>query len=111
MKVPNCQNAEVPKSKIVDYLLSARHPEGGSKARFFFGWGFTTEAWGVLASALTKQINENDYLEVVEGRHGIKYIVVASIESPKGKTSAVKTIWMIAKGSKNPRLITAYPST
>jgi hypothetical protein len=62
MKVPNCQHAEVPESKIVDYLLSPGHPEGAPKARFFFGWGFTKEAWSVLASALIKQVNENDYV-------------------------------------------------
>ena len=111
MKVPNCQNAEVPESKIVDYLLSPGHPERGPKARFFFGWGFTIEAWSVLASALIKQINENDYINAEEGRHGTKYTVVASIESPKGATTAVKTIWMIAEGTQHPRLITAYPAS
>jgi hypothetical protein len=40
MKVHNCRNAEVPESKIVDYLLSPGHPEGGPNARFFFKWGF-----------------------------------------------------------------------
>ena len=108
MKVPNCQHAEVPESKIVDYLLSPGHPEGAPKARFIFGWGFTKEAWSVLASPLIKQVNENDYVNAEEGRHGTKYTVVASIESPKGATTAVKTIWMIAEGTQHPRLITAY---
>ncbi|MFO7748998.1 MAG: hypothetical protein R6V54_02775 [Desulfobacteraceae bacterium] len=111
MKVPNCQNAEVPESKIVDYLLSPGHMEGGPKARFFFGWGFTIEEWSVLASALIKQVNENDYVNAVGGRHGTKYIVVASMKSPKGETTAVKTIWMIAEGTQHPRLITAYPAS
>lgn len=111
MKVPNCQNAEIPKSKIVDYLLSSRHPEGGPKARFLSGWGFTIGAWNVLASALINQINENNYTNSEEGRHGTKYTVVASIESPKGATTPVKTIWMVAKGTQHPRLITAYPAS
>lgn len=111
MRVPHCQNAEVSESKIVDYLLSLRHPEGGPKARFFLGWGFTIEAWRVLASALKKQVNENDYTNSEEGRYGTKYTVVASIESPKGATTAVETIWMIAKGTHHPRLITAYPAS
>jgi len=111
MKVPNCQNAEIPESKIVDYLLSPGHPEGGSKARFFFKWGFKIEAWSVFASALIKQINENDYINAEEGRYGTKYAIVASIESPRGETPAVKTIWIIAKGAPHPRLITAYPAS
>lgn len=110
MKVPNCQNAEVPESKIVNYLLSPGHPEGGPKARFFFECGFTVESWSVLASALIKQVNENDYVNAEKGKHGTKYIVIASIESPKGTTIAVKTIWMIAEGTQHPRLITAYPA-
>jgi len=109
MKVPNCENAEVPESKIVDYLLAQRHPEGGPKARFFLGGGFTIEARSILASALIKQVNGNDYANAEVGRHGTKYIVEAPIESPKGATTPVKTIWMIAEGTKNPRLITAYP--
>src|SRR6056297_2333952 len=111
MKVPNCQDAEVPESKIVDYLLSPVHPEGGPKARFFLEYGFTAEAWSLLASALIKQVNENDYANAEKGRHGTKYLVVASIESPKGATTAVKTIWMIAEGTQHPRLITAYPAS
>ncbi|MBN2232965.1 MAG: hypothetical protein JW781_09135 [Deltaproteobacteria bacterium] len=110
MKVPNCQNAEVPKSKIVDYLLSARHPEGGPKARFFSGWGFTIEAWRVLALALINQVNECDYINSEKGKYGTKYTVVASIESPKGTTTPVKTVWMIANDMRHPRLITAYPA-
>lgn len=36
MKIPNCHNAEVPESKILDYLLDLEHPEGEPKARFFY---------------------------------------------------------------------------
>lgn len=109
VKIPNCQNAEVPMSKVVDYLLCIGHPEGGPKARFFFRWGFTLGEWNVLSSALIKQVKENDYTEAAEGKYGTKYVVVAPIESPKGATSAVKSIWMVADGSDHPRLISSYP--
>jgi len=71
--------------------------------------GVPIEARSILASALIKQVNGNDYANAEVGRHGTKYIVEAPIESPKGATTPVKTIWMIAEGTKNPRLITAYP--
>ena len=111
MKIPNSQKAEVPESKIVDYLLSSGHPEGGPKARFFFGWGFTVENWNTLASALIKQAGENDFADDETGRHGTKYTVVAPLESPRGTTPPVKVIWIVAKGTEHPRLITAYPAS
>jgi hypothetical protein len=36
----------------VDYLLSALHPGGRAKARFFRQFGFTAADWNVLADAL-----------------------------------------------------------
>jgi len=111
VKIPNFRNAEVTKSKVLDYLISLGHPEGESKARFFLRWGFKPEDWSILASALVKQANENDYTSVIEGRYGTKYIVVAPIAAPKGSTPPVKTIWIIAKDEEFPRLITAYPAS
>jgi hypothetical protein len=111
VKIPNCRNAEVTESKVLDYLLSLGHPEGESKARFFLRWGFTREGWTMLASTLTKQANENDYTIAVEGRYGTKYVVVAPIVGPNGTTPPVKTIWIITEDEEFPRLITAYPAS
>lgn len=111
MKIPNCDRAEIPESKIIDYLLALGHPEGGPKATFFLNWGFTQNEWHILASALIRQANENVYTDVVEGKYGLKYIVIAPIESPAGITPPIKTIWMIPHDGEHPRLITAYPAT
>ena len=35
MKLPHGADAEVPLAKVSDYLLSAEHPVGRFKARFF----------------------------------------------------------------------------
>jgi hypothetical protein len=111
MKIPNRRNAEVTESKVLDYLLSLGHPEGESKAKFFLRWGFTLEAWTMLAAALVKQANDNDYTSAVKGRYGTKYIVVAPIVAPKGTTPPVKTIWIVSEDEEFPRLITAYPAS
>jgi hypothetical protein len=37
--LPNAAHAVVGRGKVVDYLLSATHPEGRSKARFFSSHG------------------------------------------------------------------------
>jgi len=35
MKLPNANNANVEREKIVDYLLNPAHPDNGGKAEFF----------------------------------------------------------------------------
>ena len=52
MKLPNANRAIVDESKIVEYLLSARHPDGRSKAAFFSGFGFRAQRWVAFARAL-----------------------------------------------------------
>lgn len=52
MKLPNVENALVPKPKITDYLLSFTHRDGRSKAQFFIRFGFSAENWETLANAL-----------------------------------------------------------
>lgn len=109
MKVPNCSHVEVEERKVVDYLLSAEHPEGESKARFFLGWEFTRERWKILASALANQAKENEYSSSIQGRYGTKYVIVGPISAPNGTTPPIKTIWIVAGDEEYPRLITAYP--
>lgn len=53
MKLPHLENAFVPEAKIVKYLLNLEHKQGGKdKAIYFMRFGFTIEAWEVLAQAL-----------------------------------------------------------
>jgi len=111
VKIPNCSNAKVTESKILNYLLALDHPDGKSKAKFFLNWGFTRKEWTTFAAALFNQVNQNDYAEIIEGQYGTKYIVIAPILAPNGITIPIKTIWMIAKDEEFPQLITAYPAS
>jgi len=43
MRLPFMESAEVPKRKLVDYLLSTTHPFGRYKARVFIRYGFSPE--------------------------------------------------------------------
>lgn len=52
MKLPNAQLASVSQRKIAGYLLSRSHNKGRGKALFFASYGFTADAWDVLAEAL-----------------------------------------------------------
>jgi len=59
MKMPNTHLATVEREKITDYLLNTAHPHGASKARFFSGFGFSSEKWQVLAAALREHGQHN----------------------------------------------------
>ncbi len=89
MKLPLVDEAEVPRAKIVLYLLDLNHRAGKSKARFFAGHGYVTEHWQELAEACL----------VVEGPLTLRDGVVAQIRS----------VWFIESSERAARLATAYP--
>ncbi len=48
-RLPHLDRAVVPEAKIVNYLLSFRHPGGRAKARFLETFGFRAQDWQVCA--------------------------------------------------------------
>src|SRR6266545_5634323 len=109
MKLPHAVKARVEKKKIVEYLLSASHPDGSAKARFFIRFGFTSKEWKIFAQALRQHGNDRDVIASIESRHGTRYSVDGMLETPDGRNPRVRTVWVLAKRSKSPRLVTAYP--
>lgn len=107
MKLPNSHLAIIEREKICEYLLSAAHPDNGGKASFFFVLGFSRAEWLTLANALRKLAQENEVGIGMESSHGIKYIVDGALITPLGKSPTVRTVWIVDKGSENPRLVTA----
>ena len=55
MLIPNADRATIDPAKLRDYLLSATHPIGRFKARFFNALGFAADRWEELAEALRLQ--------------------------------------------------------
>jgi hypothetical protein len=109
MKLPRASKARVDESKVVGYLLSRVHPDGGSKARFFERFGFRSAEWMTLAEALKEHGQGNEVVNVVETGHGRRYSVDGSIRSPDRRNPAIRTVWIVEPGVDVPRLITAYP--
>lgn len=109
MNLPNSALALVEKGKIVDYLLCTDHPDGSSKARFFQRFGFTVEAWPVLAGALCRHGQENEAIITVESPYGTRYIVEGLLETPDGRQPRIRTVWIVEKEAQVPRLVTAHP--
>ena len=109
MKLPYAAKARVERKKIVEYLLSSSHPDGSAKARFFIRFGFSSERWKIFAEALRQHGRDHDVSASIGSRHGTRYSVDGSLETPDGRNPKVRTVWVVAKRSKSPRLVTAYP--
>lgn len=107
-KLPNADQAIVPREKIVDYLLSLDHQDGWGKARFFMMFGFAVERWNELEEALRHHARETDVAEEIATEYGQKYSLIGQIIAPDGRTPSIRTVWMIPTREEAPRLVTAY---
>ena len=109
MRLPNSEQAWVPREKITGYLLVREHEDGGSKANRFSKLGFTIERWETLAQALLIQGASHEVNKVESDRYGIKYVVEGNLDTPSGEAIYVRSVWQVKWGTEYPRLITAYP--
>ncbi len=109
MKLPYAARTRVERKKIVNYLLSSSHPDGSAKARFFILFGFSPAEWKIFAQALRKHGRAHEVSASVESRHGTRYSVDGLLETPNGRNPKTRTVWVLPKRSKTPRLVTAYP--
>ena len=109
MRLPNARHAKVEQRKLVEYLLCASHPDGAAKAEFFGRFGFAVERWELLAEALRRHGQVHAVTKRVESAYGVRYSVDGGLETPDGRKPSVRTVWIVEKGSRMPRLITAHP--
>jgi hypothetical protein len=79
MKVPNIEEAIVPREKIAEYLLSFTHPRGREKARFFRRFGFSRDEWEVFAAALREHARAHEVSEVTTTVRGTQYRVEGAL--------------------------------
>jgi hypothetical protein len=109
LKLPNAEQCEVEEGKIKDYLLNTLHPVGRSKAQFFLGMGFRSDAWETLAEALRQHGRSGEVASSRETKFGTLYVVAGSLRSLTGIERDVCTVWHLDRGVVAPRLVTAYP--
>jgi hypothetical protein len=109
MKLPNLENAEIPKEKIEGYLLSSSHHAGKSKAEYFSRFGFNVDSWNVLAEALLRHAAVQEVEKVEDTPFGTRYTIRGSLDTPDGRNQTILVVWFIEKGEDVPRLVTAYP--
>ena len=109
MKLPNAERAVVPGRKITHYLLSTTHKDGQHKAAFFRAFGFTSEDWPALASALLQHARTHEVVEITPTPFGQNYVVEGPLPAPDGHAPRVRVVWFIANGAEIATLATAYP--
>jgi hypothetical protein len=109
MKLPSPDEAEVPRAKIVLYLLNPNHRSGKSKARFFLHHGFTVEQWMQLAEALRSHARENEISKRERTPLGERVVIEGPMRLPDGQIASIRSIWFVEAGERIPRLATAYP--
>ena len=110
MKVPNWRHATVDRRKLTDYLLSATHPVGRFKSRFFSALGYEAEESQVLEDDLLELLKAG-YAESMETEFGTKFLVSGDVCGPNGSVARVVAVWIILLGEENPRFVTAYPES
>ncbi len=72
MKLPFIEQVEIPRAKIVDYLLSTTHRDGKHKATFFMSFGFEAAKWESLHDALLKHAEEHEVARTEDSPFGVR---------------------------------------
>jgi hypothetical protein len=109
MKLPNIEEARVPRAKITDYLLSFEHEDGRAKADFFTRFGFSAARWLVMAAALKEHAQANEVNRVEDSPFGKRYVIEGAIKAPDGRKPLIRAVWFIGHSDTSPQLVTAYP--
>lgn len=105
----NADRAIIEPAKVRDYLLSAEHPIGRFKARFFHALGYRQDDWEALRDDLLCLGVLGDAKPGQPSPHGKKYEAGGTLTGPNGRTAALMSIWLLRTNEDAPRFVIAYP--
>jgi len=97
-----------PMPRCLKYLLPPNHPEGGPKAAFFAGAGYTQQNGESLRNELLRIAAQNEVVGESTIECGQKYVVEGTLSGIDGAGIPLRTIWVIDRGTTSPRFVTAY---
>ena len=110
MKVPYIDEAEVPRAKIVLYLLNPEHRAGRSKARFFSGHGYAPERWEEMVGGLADpRVGRTKLPNRKRRRWAFAWSWKDLLALGDGVVAEIRSVWFIESGERLARLATAYP--
>jgi hypothetical protein len=107
--IPNAEQAVIDPAKLRGYLLSATHPVGRFKARFFARLGYSADGWQQLDQDLRHQHLSQPARRAESTRYGQKYEIRAMLKGPNGQMALVVSVWLLPARRDIPRFVTAYP--
>ena len=100
---------QIEKSKITDYLLNERHPQGKAKALWFQSHGFHRKKWRVLSNSIRALLENRGSEVMTKSPFGYRIVIRGTIPTPEGNPVRIITVWQRDRQALAPRLITAYP--
>ena len=109
MLLPNAHLAEIDPIKLHGYLLSAAHPVGRFKARFFSALGYTADEWQTLEADLRIQHLSQPAEPGPSLPNGQAYTIRAILIGPNGQSASVLSVWLVRSVTGVPHFVTAYP--
>jgi hypothetical protein len=109
LQVPNADRAVIEPAKLRDYLRSSTHPVGRFKAAFFLTLGYSADAWARLEVDLRSQHLPRDAVAAAPTPYGQKYVIRATLVGPAGRSTRVRSVWVVRVGEDYARFVTAYP--
>jgi len=109
MWLPNVESAEVPRAKLVLYLLNPEHRDGRGKALFLAEFGFTQSNWEDLGNALKQHATVHEVSTMETTAFGVKYAIDGELETPTGDRPNIRVVWFVESDEDAPRLVTAFP--
>jgi hypothetical protein len=108
MKLPHGDSAIVDLRKIRDYCLSEEHPRGKHKARIFsLVFGMRSRDAEALRNDLLHAAKTAEAVLGIADEYGVRYIIDFELEH-SGRTSKVRSGWIIRTDEDVPRFTTCY---
>jgi hypothetical protein len=108
VRLPRADAVEIDIRKVRDYLLSAKHPVGRHKARFFASLGFTGASVPEFIAEIRRIASTETVVSVDDTGFARKYTVGGELKGPLG-TAAIETVWIEERGKSFVRLVTVLP--
>lgn len=95
--------------KVVADLLDLTSHDGGPKAKFFLGRGFSLDDCMPLIQALGRHGTDHWPGRTIATRFGEKHVLVGPMPCPDGSAPQVLSVWMLSSDGAEAALVTAYP--
>ena len=108
MPIPNAKLAVAEIAKVRDYLLNRDHPDGGSKAAWFYSLGYTRDNWQALSRDLLAIAQGCKEFDTETTTFGVKYKAAGTVGRDGFRPGSILTVWIV-EDDEPPRLVTAHP--